>query len=291
MAINLTKLKRTLTRNKRVKGIEPDRRLERRLVQAAVRHGERIQESLLRDLMLTLEAVLPSRAPGTTVDVSMEVVFENAKKRFLELDDLKSQADKIFAAAERGQRQKFRALLQRTIGVDLAGADVSPEIRAAVEHRVDETINLIKTVNEEHFDEFRRLVRGYVSSGESIESFKAAIKKAGGKGYPSWKVERIAVDQFLTLHAEITKQRQTDVGITHYFWRTSGDARVRPEHQANEGERFAWADPPATGHPGDDIRCRCIADPDMSTVSVGGIESTKWGEISEERFAGIFKET
>ena len=47
----------------------------------------------------------------------------------------------------------------------------------------------------------------------------------------------------------------TPIGLTlkathptsHYIWRTRGDGRVRPEHQANDGKIFAWGDPPPTG--------------------------------------------
>ncbi len=48
---------------------------------------------------------------------------------------------------------------------------------------------------------------------------------------------------------------------THYIWRTSGDEKVRPSHAANNGKIFAWKNPPATGHPGQDYNCRCWADP------------------------------
>jgi len=36
---------------------------------------------------------------------------------------------------------------------------------------------------------------------------------------------------------------------------------VRPEHEANDGKIFVWNDPPPTGHPGDEIGCRCWAEP------------------------------
>ena len=34
---------------------------------------------------------------------------------------------------------------------------------------------------------------------------------------------------------------------------------VRPTHVANSGIVFAWDAPPATGHPGEDIQCQCVA--------------------------------
>ncbi|MCH8952603.1 MAG: minor capsid protein [Proteobacteria bacterium] len=47
------------------------------------------------------------------------------------------------------------------------------------------------------------------------------------------------------------------VPTTHYVWRTLGDDKVRPSHAANHGRLFSWANPPATGHPGEDYNCRC----------------------------------
>jgi hypothetical protein len=53
---------------------------------------------------------------------------------------------------------------------------------------------------------------------------------------------------------------------THYIWRTRGDDKVRPSHAANNGQVFAWDDPPETGHPGEDYGCRCTAEPFMPSV-------------------------
>ena len=47
------------------------------------------------------------------------------------------------------------------------------------------------------------------------------------------------------------------VPTTHYVWRTRGDDKVRPSHAANNGRLFSWANPPTTGHPGEDYNCRC----------------------------------
>lgn len=53
---------------------------------------------------------------------------------------------------------------------------------------------------------------------------------------------------------------------TYYIWRTSGDNKVRPSHAANNGRIFAWDNPPATGHPGEDFNCRCKAEPYVSKL-------------------------
>ena len=52
------------------------------------------------------------------------------------------------------------------------------------------------------------------------------------------------------------------MGISEYRWGTAGDERVRETHEANDGKVFRWDTPPAeTGHPGNDVQCRCTARP------------------------------
>lgn len=61
--------------------------------------------------------------------------------------------------------------------------------------------------------------------------------------------------------AHLSNEAQQEAGYTHYVWHTQGDGKVRGAHAANEGHLFAWNNPPATGHPGEDYNCRCWAEP------------------------------
>ena len=63
----------------------------------------------------------------------------------------------------------------------------------------------------------------------------------------------------------LTEIRQRQLGVAGYRWSTSLDERVRDTHAANEGLFFRWDDPPAiTGHPGEDIQCRCVGIPTLA---------------------------
>jgi len=79
------------------------------------------------------------------------------------------------------------------------------------------------------------------------------------------KADLLARDQVLTLNAQISKERQVAAGVTSYYWSTSNDERVRESHEAIDGERFDWDDPPDVdgepAHPGEPVNCRCIAAP------------------------------
>lgn len=71
-----------------------------------------------------------------------------------------------------------------------------------------------------------------------------------------------ATNELLQLNADINKSRQTLAGIRQYVWTTCLDDRVRPTHQALEGQICDWISPPPPGFaPGEDYNCRCAAFP------------------------------
>jgi SPP1 gp7 family putative phage head morphogenesis protein len=77
----------------------------------------------------------------------------------------------------------------------------------------------------------------------------------------------IARDQVNKLNGQLTELRQNELGISRYTWRTMGDERVRETHAAKDGKVFSWDDPPAdTGNPGEEIQCRCYAEPILSDL-------------------------
>jgi SPP1 gp7 family putative phage head morphogenesis protein len=75
------------------------------------------------------------------------------------------------------------------------------------------------------------------------------------------KEYRHAFGQYLRKGTPIRLTFKDQHATPQYVWRTRGDAKVRPEHAANEGRLFSWGDPPATGHPGEAHNCRCEAVP------------------------------
>lgn len=95
-------------------------------------------------------------------------------------------------------------------------------------------------------------------------------------GLARYEARRIAVNETLTLHAEINEERQRALGVRQYVWSTaapaaragsSQDRRVRPWHEALNQTVQSWDAPPLgggtraddRGHPGSGIYCRCVA--------------------------------
>ena len=79
----------------------------------------------------------------------------------------------------------------------------------------------------------------------------------------------IACDQVGKLNSQLAQLEQMNQGVDSYLWQTMMDGLVRSTHDARQGKRFAWDDPPSDGHPGWAIRCRCSASPCYDTDKIG----------------------
>ncbi len=62
------------------------------------------------------------------------------------------------------------------------------------------------------------------------------------------------------------KKRATNIGVTHYVWRSTGDSDVCEVCKANDGKVFAYSENPEHGHAGcgnckTNGYCRCYDEP------------------------------
>jgi SPP1 gp7 family putative phage head morphogenesis protein len=141
-----------------------------------------------------------------------------------------------------------------------------PDADQAIEAFVKENISHIKKIPERYFSEIQELATRNFRAGRRVADWQGELVKR-------YKVSQsraalIARDQTNKFNAELNKTRQIALGVRTYTWRTVGDERVRPTHEAIDGETFAWSGSPKPpeGHPGEPINCRCSADPDIESV-------------------------
>lgn len=93
-------------------------------------------------------------------------------------------------------------------------------------------------------------------------------------------IYRKAFQEYLRKGTPIEWSIKQERPTTHYIWRTRGDDKVRASHAANNGQVFAWDNPPPTGHPGEDYGCRCTAEPyyqearEYFTISLSGVSDS-----------------
>ncbi len=184
-----------------------------------------------------------------------------------QVGDIEKTAARISArmanSTERFNRNRFVKEINEVIGVSLKDVIKKEGVEDTIERSITTNIDLIKTIPEQYHEKLRNVINNGINQGDDFFSIRKSILELGES--TAKRARLIARDQVAKLNAAITETRQTKMGVTHYFWRTSMDERVRDSHAAKEGDRFAWADPPAdTGHPGQDIQCRCTAEPDLS---------------------------
>ena len=179
---------------------------------------------------------------------------EPAQKNEKKINELANEIDKH--ASKQLQKQIDSLSVSKKNGIPQISTDISKKMSKKF---VDENISLIKSLDKRFFDDIEAVISESVKIGRST---KATAKLLQERYHVSKsRAELIAVDQISKLNGLITQQKQQEIGIKKYEWGTAGDERVRPTHRQNDGKTFSWSKPPKTGHPGQDIRCRCVALP------------------------------
>jgi SPP1 gp7 family putative phage head morphogenesis protein len=146
--------------------------------------------------------------------------------------------------------------LRSVIGVDVVGAE--PWLEERLSAFAAENASLITTIPERLHDEVAQATIRAIREGQSTDELADTIEERFGVA--ETRAAFIARDQIGGLNAEIAQERQTGLGIKTFIWRTSEDARVRPEHAERDGQEYSWDDPPDDEIPGQPINCRCLAE-------------------------------
>lgn len=163
---------------------------------------------------------------------------------------------------------KFSEASKEKIGVDIFSKN-SNRLKAIVKSKIEENTNLIKTQAQKYFSDISTAVYEGITNGTRASSIEKAITEKTGQMNRHLKF--IAIDQTYKANAAITEEKQRDIGVEKYIWRTTGTIKVRgnpnglypnakPSHWAREGKIFSWDNPPQGGHPGQDYHCMCYAE-------------------------------
>lgn len=129
---------------------------------------------------------------------------------------------------------------------------------------VNQNRKLIKSIPQRHLDDLEGIITRGLGAGSGIKDITGQIRQR--YGVSEARARLIGRDQIAKLNGQLTEQRQTQLGVTHFIWETVGDERVRESHAEFNQKRYSWE----TGAgpdgliPGQDYQCRCIASPDLS---------------------------
>jgi len=180
--------------------------------------------------------------------------------------------------------RQYRKTVRNVFGVDIFPSE--PFLVPTLNSFSKENVSLITKMEADYLAEISEVTqRGFRQGATSKQIAQQIVGdgklfkelQLGAPGVPvkgrdivtktKNRAKLIARDQVSKLNGQLTGLRQKNIGIEKYPWRTSQDERVRPSHIANNGKVFSWdSPPPATGHPGEDVQCRCHAEPIFDPV-------------------------
>lgn len=189
------------------------------------------------------------------------------------------------------QVNNFNKLQQYEVLKSAMGVDIfvsQPELLVNLNEWAAENVRLIKSIPDEYFSDLQGIISRAIQNGDSTKAVAQQIKDL--IGVTDKRARLIARDQIATLNGQLTKKRQMSVGISYYIWSDSNDSRVRTSHQKQDGHLYCWKyvagvrpicpkcgepahDPPEKGHPGEEIRCRCVALPVLDTGELSNVFS------------------
>lgn len=178
--------------------------------------------------------------------------------------DLEAVAAQFGGRTSKYQRDQL-GKQARAVGIDLKQIGKTEKgIAQKVDGWIAVNVDLIKSLPKRYFDDVQVSVYDAIETGTRHETLAKTLTER--YEIPLNQAALIVRDQVGKLYGDLNQSRQENLGIDGYVWRTASDNRVRPEHEDREGEPFKWADPPADGHPGFPIQCRCNAEPDFSDI-------------------------
>lgn len=172
-------------------------------------------------------------------------------------EKIQAMAEKAAKDTNAFNKKQFDKTIKQVVGVNVTAGD--PWLNQEVKAFTAQNVELIKSIPDEHFKKLQRTIIQDVTTGKLPDDMIEDIQKIADVS--DSKAKLIARDQTAKFNGTLNELRQKDVGIEEYEWSTSGDVRVRPEHEDRDGKTFRWDDPPEDGHPGIPINCRCVAIP------------------------------
>jgi len=225
---------------------------------------ERLVKRLKNDINTNIIPVLRSFEPEYVNDAyarTLEEVFDNLRRGYIGIAvEARSVSDTFVSGANNANKQRFYSAIESAIGVDLSTIIQNEGLEDILVATTRENVGLIKSIPDEYFKKIETLVFTGTTQGNTAGSMIKEIQRIGK--VTAKRAKLIARDQSSKLNSALSQQRQQNLGVTEYVWRTAGDERVRDNHRSKNGRTFRWDSPPKdTGHPGQDIQCRCVAQP------------------------------
>lgn len=192
---------------------------------------------------------------------TLEGAFNRLRKSYSDINEnAQIIANSFVTNSNQVNKQRFYSSMEDAVGINLQSVMQNEGMEDVLVATTRNNVALIRSIPEEYFKKIETIVFTGTTQGNTAGSMIKQIMATGKSTTKRAKV--IARDQSSKLNSALTQQRSQNLGVEEYIWRTAGDERVRDSHRTKNGKIFRWDNPPKdTGHPGQDIQCRCVAQP------------------------------
>lgn len=257
--------KRKRGRKAKAKPIRPSRKLELDYTRALLAIVDDMHTETVKALMPLIEQPI-----GDSKRIVNDGLFSDFKTAFSKTaNTVKAKVAGIASTlaqtvvSKQGELSdgQLSAMIQQRTGIDFSGLMSDSVLKEAVDEAVAANIALINSIPQQYLDRVEQAVMASLQAGTLNDTLADELKKI--KGVTDNRAKLIARDQLGKINSRLSQIRQQSLGITHYYWSTSQDERVRDRHRRWDGDRIAWDTPTIDGHPGQAIQCRCTAIPDL----------------------------
>lgn len=194
-------------------------------------------------------------------------------------------ANRVVSSSDKTSKERLEKSIGSALGVNIAQLVQSEGLSTALEASVGANVSLIKSIPEQFLNQVRDIVLRETVKGRTSESIIEQIRNV--HEVTENRARLIARDQSNKINGDLTRERQAASNIRAFRWRTVGDEAVRETHRKRNGLVYAWRpefvgqrladgtvlrDPNADGigYPGEEIQCRCIAEPIIELERVSG---------------------
>lgn len=270
--VNLLRARRALglaRRGRRLPRQIPPKTIERDYAAEILRVNARIRE-ILAPIFAALPRLLESVGRDRTrTDVGegkiIRELFEQARGRMRDAftpRDIEALAERFARRTSTYNREQLGRQVRAALGADVFQAD--RRLPAIIEGFVSENVALIRGLPDRVLQDIEQTITRGVSNATTPGALAKELEERLGIGEDRAKL--IARDQIGKIYGQINAERQRELGVDKFIWRTVNDERVRPEHEERDGNEYAYSDPPDGELPGEPINCRCYAEPVFSAI-------------------------
>ena len=258
--------KRKRGRKAKAKPVRVSRKLELDYTRALLA----IVEDMHTETVKALMPLIDTPSIGDSKRQVADSLFSDFKTAFSKTaNTVKAKVSDIAEAlaktvvSKQGQQSdgQLSAMILSKTGIDFSGLMSDSVLQEAVDEAVAANIALINSIPQQYLDRVEQAVMASLQAGTLNTTLADDLLKI--EGVTKSRAKLIARDQLGKINSRLSQIRQQSLGITHYFWSTSLDERVRDRHRRWDGDRIAWDTPTIDGHPGQAIQCRCTAIPDL----------------------------